>query len=146
MKIFYNNKLYLEQEDITVEPINDFIYMILNMANNISGFIEITEPNLIEYYNSKEYILDYNDVKRLSNEDLERLVNKTITLLKSASTIFLSKEFYQEQPYDYAIVVLRRMFESIDKYKNNRHDYTIRTHEIYLKNEKELQLKEKLTE
>ncbi len=85
MKILKENKVYVQKNDMayinsTDLPIPASIYMrvfgrgitIIDDSNRYE-FIEFTKPEEVEYFKSLDWIVDYNAVKDLTEEELIQL-------------------------------------------------------------------------
>ena len=89
MKIIYENCVYVQKNDIgflnqTDMPIPGSIYMkvfgnsgvtIIDNSNRFE-FIEFTKPNEIEYFKNINWMIDYNDVCNLNEDEIIELGNK----------------------------------------------------------------------
>ncbi len=89
MKIIYENCAYVQKNDIgflnqTDMPIPGSIYMkafgnsgvtIIDNSNRFE-FIEFTKPTEIEYFKNINWMIDYNDVYNLSEDEMIELGNK----------------------------------------------------------------------
>ena len=89
MKIIYENCVYVQKNDIgflnqTDMQIPGSIYMkvfgnskvtIINNSNRFE-FIEFTKPNEIEYFKNINWMIDYNDVCNLTEDEIIELGNK----------------------------------------------------------------------
>lgn len=89
MKIIYENCVYVQKNDIgflnqTDMLIPGSIYMkvfgnsevtIINNSNRFE-FIEFTKPNEIEYFKNINWMIDYNDVCNLTEDEIIELGNK----------------------------------------------------------------------
>ncbi len=91
MKIIINNKafvqrkdvIYLNQSDLNV-PKSIFIKAFENNIDNIFDdsiryeFIEFNDPKEIEFFKSLDWLIDYNEIKDLDEEDIITLGENAI--------------------------------------------------------------------
>ena len=85
MKIFVDNSVYVQKEDVaylymTSLDLPDSIYtkvfgqgMIVFDNSNRYDFIEFSEPSEIDFFKKIDWIIDYNEVKNLTEEELIKL-------------------------------------------------------------------------
>ena len=89
MKIIYENCVYVQKNDIgflnqTDMPIPGSIYMKVFENNEVTiidnsnrfEFIKFTKPNEIEYFKNINWMIDYNDVFNLTEDEIIELGNK----------------------------------------------------------------------
>lgn len=88
MKIIRDNKIYVQRSDISMVSIdenlkdNDTVNKILNMGysyddKNKYDFVLFTDEDIIEFLRGLDYIVDYDEVKDMSDEDLEGIAKET---------------------------------------------------------------------
>ena len=90
MKIITNGKVYVQKSDIAYLNSTNLAnatavvtkmfgpgYVIINDKNK-NEFIEYNNPNAIAFFKDIEYILDYDEVKYLDEEELIKLYNNYV--------------------------------------------------------------------
>lgn len=88
MKIIRDNKIYVQRSDISMMSVNDnlkdneTVKKILSMGfsyddKNKYDFVPFTEEDVIELLSSLDYIIDYDETKDMSDEDLDGLAKET---------------------------------------------------------------------
>ena len=90
MKIIENGKIYVQKNDIALLNETDLaipasIYVkvygagivIIDNSNRFE-FVEFTEKEEIEFFKSLDWIVDYNQVKNLSEEEIKELTSSTL--------------------------------------------------------------------
>lgn len=88
MKIFRNNKVYIQKNDIAYltesdESIPNIIYnklyrgqgIVIIDASNRYEFMEFTEPEAIDFFGKQDWIIDYDEVKDLTQSEIDELSN-----------------------------------------------------------------------
>lgn len=133
MKIITNEKVYVQRNDISTllhfsntlpnEVVNEvFSDVFICTLNNRHEFMEFSNPNTIEYFKKLDYILDYDEVKDLSVEDLNKLylsVDKEISNLLIEFENLSTEE--QEKKYAYYVNII-----NLKNYKlSSINDYTL---------------------
>lgn len=144
MKLIYNNKLYIEREDILAMGVDPYLWNVLMDSDVIADFIEISDIPAIMQYNSIDFILDYDEVKFLDLKALETVIKKVVGSVSRETVKCLSNTFnaYGFDPNN--LLKLRHMYESLVKFRDEREIYVDRIHTIYRINEKEKLIKEYL--
>lgn len=128
MKIFRNEAVYVQKNDVAYfnkfdEPILASVYVKLfsepvNIINdrNRYEFIKYEEAEEIEFFKKQEWILDYDTVKSLSEEELIKLgcsfsdkLNELASVINNPSTLKdTAKELYEQyQKLQYKMYSLR---------------------------------------
>lgn len=128
MKIFRNEAVYVQKNDVAYfnkfdEPILASVYVKLfsepvNIINdrNRYEFIKYDEEQEIEFFKKQEWILDYDDVKSLTDEELIQLgtsfsdkLNELASVINNPSTLEeTAKALYEQyQKLQYKMYSLR---------------------------------------
>lgn len=88
MKIIRDNKIYVQRSDISMMSVddnlkdNETVKKILSMGfsydeKNKYDFLPFTEEDVIELLSKLDYIIDYDEIKDMSDEDLDGLAKET---------------------------------------------------------------------
>ena len=164
MKIITNEAVYVQMRDIIFLnlsdlPIPEFVIMKLFESNNDSvivdgsnraSFIKFDNENEIDYFEELDWIVDYNAVKDLSQDELksyrDRVAEERNTI---ASWFKLLSEEEQDENYDlidkcnlldYKI----RSLDDISAFKNGELDIILPPDVEYPKDYKPLNIVEKV--
>lgn len=89
MKIFRNNKVYIQKNDIAYltesdESIPDVIYsklyggrgVVIIDDSNRYEFMKFTEHEAIDFFSKQDWIIDYDEVKDLTQSEIDELSNE----------------------------------------------------------------------
>ena len=109
MKIIRDNKVYVNIQDIIyLKLLPEFVLNEFIHSNYNNDLIEFTNPLSIDFFKSREDILDYDLVVNLSNEELDKLINDLTKKLNNNTKI---------------VKEIKYMLDSLIKYKNNKYKY-----------------------
>lgn len=71
MKLLVNDKMYVQYTDLVfLTNLPNFVIEEMSKENTHNGLEEFTSKESIEYFNSRDEIIDYNVIKNLSEEAL----------------------------------------------------------------------------
>ena len=120
------------RDDICLVNIEDLIrksgpYLDLDKYEYQDGeFAIVRDDEGIKYIKDRDDILDYDDIKDLKDEDIDKKIAKEEKNLDSLGNIYLMlsisdrnkfwKDNYNREKYDKSIAII----ESLRNYKNNR--------------------------
>lgn len=133
MKIIRNGICFIEREDIDYlgslpQKICDA--SIWNESYSAKfDFLRYKDKFSVQYFNTKEYILDYDSVKDLSSEELELRIKELKDKLEKLSLIWLNSSkrtrdrLDKDKEYNYNIKTLKYRIGSLNKYINNKDFY-----------------------
>jgi predicted DNA binding CopG/RHH family protein len=138
MKIIRDDVCYVEKEDL--EFLESLPQNVINMTKwdiNYSTYlniIKISDEEAVNFFKSKNFILNYDKVKNLSFPDLNNLIieieKKGLEYISSFPFEENSKEFLDSfKSQELNIKLLNYLIESIKKYASNKDLYD---REIYL--------------
>lgn len=88
MKVIRNNVCFVEVDDLLRCPvpstINTFIWI------NNCRFASFVDKDEIKYFQSRKDIVDYDEVAKLSDEELNRRINNVYLILRNATNQWLN--------------------------------------------------------
>lgn len=151
MKIIRNDVCYIERDDI------DFIGTLPQKVCNIIqwdvyysvkfNLLRLKDKESVQYFLDKNFILDYDKVKDLSIEELEKMKKEVENKLEHLSlkwlnaSINISKKLDKDKEYNFDIKCLKYYIESINKYINNKELYDNEISMLSFNNFKKVELK-----
>lgn len=89
MKVFKNGKVYVQNEDLVLilrsgelmpTSVLEKIYgngPVIIVQDNMEDYVEFEETDQVEFFKRLDWIVDYDEVKNLSLEELEKLYDAT---------------------------------------------------------------------
>lgn len=89
MKVFKNGKVYVQNEDLVLilrsgelmpTSVLEKIYgngPVIIVQDNMEDYVEFEEADQVEFFKKLDWIVDYDEVKNLSTEELEKLYDDT---------------------------------------------------------------------
>ena len=124
MKIFENNKVYVQKYDMMYflrfmigEKIPEFVsngFFILNQDEKYE-FIEFIDPEAVDYFSNIDWIVDYSPYKDSSVEDIRAYVDELIDSRNKSVDEFNGKsDEYREKNYNSFGLSLNKMDYRID--------------------------------
>ena len=71
MKLFVNDKMYVQLEDLVlIGNLPNFVIEEMSIDNTSNGFEEFKTEESIEYFKSRDEIIDYSEVKNCNEKQL----------------------------------------------------------------------------
>ena len=112
MKIFRDNKVYVQRNNIAVlntvcESIPAKIFITLCSEGSIIvgnynrfNFYEFDNPEIVEYFRQQDWIVDYDEVKGLNQQEMYRLGDEVVEEMNNAATEYnaMSQEEREQHP------------------------------------------------
>ena len=89
MKVFKNGKVYVQNEDLILilrsgelmpTSVLEKFYgngPVIIVQDNMEDYVEFEETDQVEFFKRLDWIVDYDEVKNLSLEELEKLYDAT---------------------------------------------------------------------
>lgn len=89
MKVFKNGKVYVQNEDLILilrsgelmpTSVLEKIYgngPVIIVKDNMEDYVEFDEADQVEFFKRLDWIVDYDEMKNLSLEELEKLYDDT---------------------------------------------------------------------
>lgn len=89
MKVFKNGKVYVQNEDLILilrsgelmpTSVLEKFYgngPVIVVQDNMEDYVEFEETDQVEFFKRLDWIVDYDEVKNLSTEELEKLYDDT---------------------------------------------------------------------
>lgn len=89
MKVFKNGKVYVQNEDLILilrsgelmpTSVLEKFYgngPVIIVKDNMEDYVEFEEAEQVEFFKRLDWIVDYDEVKNLSTEELEKLYDDT---------------------------------------------------------------------
>ena len=89
MKVFKNGKVYVQNEDLILilrsgelmpTSVLEKFYgngPVIIVQDNMEDYVEFEEADQVEFFKRLDWIVDYDEVKNLSTEELEKLYDDT---------------------------------------------------------------------
>ena len=89
MKVFKNGKVYVQNEDLVLilrsgelmpTSVLEKIYgngPVIIVQDNMEDYVEFEEADQVEFFKKLDWIVDYDEMKNLSLEELENLYDDT---------------------------------------------------------------------
>lgn len=89
MKVFKNGKVYVQNEDLILilrsgelmpTSVLEKFYgngPVIIVKDNMEDYVEFEEAEQVEFFKRLDWIVDYDEVKNLSTEELEKLYDAT---------------------------------------------------------------------
>jgi len=89
MKVFKNGKVYVQNEDLILilrsgelmpTSVLEKFYgngPVIIVQDNMEDYVEFEETDQVEFFKRLDWIVDYDEVKNLSTEELEKLYDAT---------------------------------------------------------------------
>ncbi len=89
MKVFKNGKVYVQNEDLILilrsgelmpTSVLEKFYgngPVIIVQDNMEDYVEFEETDQVEFFKRLDWIVDYDEVKNLSTEELENLYDDT---------------------------------------------------------------------
>lgn len=89
MKVFKNGKVYVQNEDLILilrsgelmpTSVLEKFYgngPVIIVKDNMEDYVEFEETDQVEFFKRLDWIVDYDEVKNLSTEELEKLYDDT---------------------------------------------------------------------
>lgn len=89
MKVFKNGKVYVQNEDLILilrsgelmpTSVLEKIYgngPVIIVQDNMEDYVEFEETDQVEFFKRLDWIVNYDEVKNLSTEELEKLYDDT---------------------------------------------------------------------
>lgn len=87
MKVFKNGKVYVQNEDLILilrsgelmpTSVLEKFYgngPVIIVQDNMEDYVEFEETDQVEFFKRLDWIVDYDEVKNLSTEELEKIIN-----------------------------------------------------------------------
>ena len=122
MKVIRKNVLYIDENDVRY-MFDSFPKWIDNNFKEMDGIIKIEDQETIDYFNSKEEIIDYDKVKYLSDEGLDEKIDKNIKKLYKFSDLWGSRYTENKRTVDEIIKKTQYKIKTLERYKENRDEY-----------------------
>lgn len=151
MKIIRNDVCYIERDDI------DFIGALPQKVCSIIqwdvyysikfNLLRLKDKESVQYFSDKNFILDYDKVKDLSIEELEKMKKEVENKLEYLSlkwlnaSINIREKLDKDKEYNFNIKSLKYYIESINKYINNMELYDSEISTLSFNNFKKAELK-----
>lgn len=133
MKIIRNGICFIEREDI------DYLETLPQKVCDASiwneyysekfKFLMYKDKFSVQYFKTKDDIMDYDCVKDLSTEELELKIKELKDKLENLSLKWLNssqrtrEKLNKDKEYNYSIKTLKYYIESLNKYTNNKESY-----------------------
>ena len=124
MKVFKNNKCYVEAQDLLRFPVPNFVEIPIELK--LDGFVMFERRNEIEYFKNRQDIVDYNLMSQLSQKDLDEMIKKTKTEFLRLSSKWLEssgkgrKKLNQDEEYQNNLKICKAIYECLCKYNSNK--------------------------
>lgn len=115
MKVMGENSIYVQKKDIIemsgmVDTIPASIFMkmygegvVIIQGEQVYEFIEFDDQAEIDFFNKLDWILNYNDVKNLTDEELaafgQKIVVKRISLIDKYNKMSKEEKLNSDIPY-----------------------------------------------
>lgn len=136
MKIFKENKCYVEVEDLLRFPLPRFIKLPANLTPET--FVEFETEDVIKYFKGREDIVDYNSVCDLSIKEINKKMKEIREKLEKLSLEWLESsyecriELAKNQEYQNSSIILKAIYQSLRKYVDNKKsiDFSMRFIEL----------------
>lgn len=126
MKIFKNNSCYVEVEDLLRFPLPKFIKLPADLTTVSEDFVKFENKDAIEYFKSREDIVDYNSICDLSTMDLGKKMDEIKEKANKLSLRWLESSYEgriklaKDQEYKNDLIVLKAIYQSLLKYVDNK--------------------------
>lgn len=124
MKIFKNNSCYVEVQDLLRFPLPEFIKLPIDLK--LGEFVKFENKDAIEYFKSREDIVDYNSICDLSITVLDKKMKKIKEKFNKESLKWLETSYEDEikleknQEYQNTFMVIKAIYQSLRRYINNK--------------------------
>ena len=151
MKIIRNGVCYIEREDIDfigVLPQNICSVIQWDVYYSIKfKLLKLKDKESAQYFSDKDFILDYDMVKDLSTQELEKMRKEIENKLENLSLKWLNasintrEKLDKDKDYNFNIKSLKYYIESINKYINNKELYDSEISTLSFNNFKKVELK-----
>ena len=151
MKIIRNGVCYIESEDIDfigVLPQNICSVIQWDVYYSIKfKLLKLKDKESAQYFSDKDFILDYDMVKDLSTQELEKMRKEIENKLEHLSLKWLNasintrEKLDKDKDYNFNIKSLKYYIESINKYINNKELYDSEISTLSFNNFKKVELK-----
>lgn len=151
MKIIRNGICYIEREDI------DFIGALPQKVCNVIKWdvyysikfklLKLKDKKSVQYFSDKDFILNYDMVKDLSTQELEKMKKEIEVKLDHLSLKWLNasintrEKLDKDRQYNFNIKSLKYYIDSINKYINNKELYDTEISTLSFNNFKKAELK-----
>ena len=96
MKVFVNEVCYVNMHDLLNKPIPLFIKLDKDFYEG-SEIIKITGEQAIEYMKNRSDIIDYDDVKDLTSEELELKIKESYKKLENYANRWYNAKYYRRK-------------------------------------------------
>lgn len=129
MKIIRDEVCYVETEDLVRVPLPSFIKLPTEL--DMKEFIKFVNSNEIEYFKSRQDIVDYDSICLLSMEDLTTLIKETYEKLIKLETKWLESstigrtKLNKDKEYQNSLMTFKAIYESLSSYKSNKRQIDI---------------------
>ena len=151
MKIIRNGVCYIEREDIDfigVLPQNICSVIQWDVYYSIKfKLLKLKDKESAQYFSDKDFILDYDMVKDLSTQELEKMRKEIENKLENLSLKWLNasintrEKLDKDKEYNSNVKSLKYYIESINKYINNKELYDREISTLSFNNFKKVELK-----
>ena len=151
MKIIRNGVCYIEREDIDfvgVLPQNICSVIQWDVYYSIKFILlKLKDKESVQYFSDKDFILDYDMVKDLSTQELEKMKKEIENKLENLSlkwlnaSINIREKLDKDKEYNFNVKSLKYYIESINKYINNKELYDREISTLSFNNFKKVELK-----
>ncbi len=151
MKIIRNGVCYIEREDIDfigVLPQNICSVIQWDVYYSIKfKLLKLKDKESVQYFSDKDFILDYDMVKDLSTQELEKMRKEIENKLENLSLKWLNasintrEKLDKDKEYNFNVKSLKYYIESIKKYINNKELYDSEISTLSFNNFKKVELK-----
>lgn len=133
MKIIRNGVCFIEKEDLEfLGSLPDNIYSITIWDVSYSvrfNLLRYKSEEASQYFMKKNFILNYDDIKNLSKEELNKVKYESekkldeLSLRWLISSKYTRDELNNDKKYNYNFKFLKYYIESLNKYINNKELY-----------------------
>ena len=151
MKIIRNGVCYIEREDIDfigVLPQNICSVIQWDVYYSIKfKLLRLKDKESVQYFSNKDFILDYDMVKDLSTQELEKMRKEIENKFENLSLKWLNasintrEKLDKDKEYNFNVKSLKYYIESINKYINNKELYDREISILSFNNFKKVELK-----
>ena len=125
MKVFRGSICYVDFTDITRFAVPS--YFVMNQKIYEDGeMVVIDDPKSIEYIRNREYILDFDEISKLDEQELDLRIKEAHDLLEMYAKrlldlpIFLRNNLYKEDKFMNEYKIKQYIYYSLLDYKLNK--------------------------
>ena len=135
VKLYVYNKLYIDFEDIFAEEVPAFVQKELEEPYFVADYLEIENPEVIKYYEGKDYIEDIRDLCAEKEEVLREKLSKAQSDLEKEIARYANSFLNTGKGDIEALRRKKRKYENLDEYVNHRNEVSERIDKIYIYHE-----------